>query len=43
MEIALTIEFDNAIQVGASGAPLGVGATIGRTISSLATGGGAAA
>lgn len=40
MEIALTIEFDNAIQVGPSGAPLGVGATIGRTISSLATGAG---
>ena len=40
MEIAMTIEFDNAIQIGASGQPLGVGATIGRTISSLATGGG---
>jgi hypothetical protein len=42
MEIALTLEYDNAIQVGASGAPLGLGATVGRTLGSIATGGGAA-
>jgi hypothetical protein len=38
MEIALTIVFDNALQVGATGAPVGLGATVGRTLSSLATG-----
>jgi hypothetical protein len=38
MEIALTIEFDNAVQVGLSGQPLGLGATVGRTLSTLATG-----
>jgi hypothetical protein len=42
MEIALTLEYDNAIQVGASGSPLGLGATVGRTLSSIATGGGPA-
>jgi hypothetical protein len=42
MEIALTLEYDNAIQVGASGSPLGLGATVGRTLSSIATGGGTA-
>jgi hypothetical protein len=38
MEIALTIQYDNALQVGPSGQPLGLGATVGRTLSSLATG-----
>jgi hypothetical protein len=38
MEIALTIQFDNALQVGVTGAPVGLGATVGRTLSSLATG-----
>lgn len=38
MEIALTIQYDNALQIGPSGQPLGLGATIGRTLSSLATG-----
>ena len=38
MEIALTIVFDNALQVGVTGAPVGLGATVGRTLSSLATG-----
>ena len=38
MEIALTIVFDNALQVGATGSPVGLGATVGRTLSSLATG-----
>jgi len=38
MEIALTIEYDNAMQVGPTGEPLGLGASVGRTLSSLATG-----
>lgn len=38
MEIALTIQYDNALQIGPSGQPLGLGATVGRTLSSLATG-----
>ena len=38
MEIALTIQFDNALQIGPSGTPVGLGATVGRTLSSLATG-----
>jgi hypothetical protein len=32
MEIALTIEFDNAIQVDKSGNPVGLGANVGRSI-----------
>jgi hypothetical protein len=38
MEIALTIQFDNALQIGPSGTPVGLGASVGRTLSSLATG-----
>jgi hypothetical protein len=38
MEIALTIQFDNALQIGPTGTPLGLGASVGRTLSSLATG-----
>ncbi len=38
MEIALTIEYDNALQIGPTGSPVGLGATVGRTLSSLATG-----
>ena len=38
MEIALTIQYDNALQIGLSGQPVGLGATVGRTLSSLATG-----
>jgi hypothetical protein len=38
MEIALTIQFDNALQVGVTAPPVGLGATVGRTLSSLATG-----
>ena len=38
MEIALTIQYDNALQIGPSGQPVGLGATVGRTLSSLATG-----
>jgi hypothetical protein len=38
MEIALTIVYDNALQVGVTGQPVGLGATVGRTLSSLATG-----
>ena len=38
MEIALTIEYDNALQIGPTGTPVGLGASVGRTLSSLATG-----
>jgi hypothetical protein len=38
MEIALTIQYDNALQIGPTGSPLGLGATVGRTLSALATG-----
>ena len=38
VQIALTIKFDNAIQVGASGQPLGVGEAVGRTLGTLITG-----
>lgn len=38
MEIALTIQYDNALQIGPTGTPLGLGASVGRTLSSLATG-----
>jgi hypothetical protein len=39
MEIALTIEYDNAIQTDKTGAPLGLGANIGRsTAQASATG-----
>ena len=38
MEIALTIQYDSALQIGVTGAPVGLGASVGRTLSSLATG-----
>jgi hypothetical protein len=38
MEIALTITYDNAIQTDGTGQPLGLGAAIGRTLGSMATG-----
>ena len=38
MELALTIQYDNALQIGPTGTPVGLGATVGRTLSSLATG-----
>jgi hypothetical protein len=38
MEIALTIEYDNALQIGPTGAPVGVGATVARTLTGIATG-----
>lgn len=38
MEIALTIQYDNALQIGPTGTPVGLGASVGRTLSSLATG-----
>ena len=38
MEIALTITYDNAIQTDATGTPLGLGAAVGRTLGSMATG-----
>jgi len=38
VKIALTITFDNAIQVNTAGEPNGVGQTISRTVGTLATG-----
>ena len=38
MDIALTITYDNAIQVGAGGNPTGLGGAIGRTVRTLALG-----
>jgi len=38
MDIALTICYDNALQVDAAGALQGLGATVGRTVRSLALG-----
>jgi hypothetical protein len=38
LTITLNIIYDNAIQVNAAGTPTGVGATVGRTIRTLATG-----
>jgi hypothetical protein len=37
--IALTITYDNAVQVDAAGALSGLGASVGRTVRSLALGG----
>lgn len=39
MDIALTICYDNAIQVDGSGNPTGLGASVGRTVRTLAVGG----
>ena len=39
MDIALTITFDNALQIDTAGNPTGLGANVGRTIRSLALGG----
>jgi hypothetical protein len=38
MDITLTIAYDNAIQTDATGAPLGIGVAVGRTLGTLATG-----
>jgi hypothetical protein len=40
MEIQMTLEYDNAIQVDGSGGALGLGAADGRTLGAMATGGG---
>lgn len=39
MDISLSISYDNALQYGAGGAPTGIGASIGRTVRTLAVGG----
>jgi hypothetical protein len=39
MDIALTVCYDNAIQVDSSGNPTGLGASVGRTVRTLAVGG----
>lgn len=36
--IALTIKYDNALQINTAGVPVGIGAAVGRTVRSLATG-----
>jgi len=38
MDITLTIKYDNALQVNTAGQPVGIGAAIGRTVRTLATG-----
>jgi hypothetical protein len=38
LDINLSIDYDNAIQVNTSGVPNGIGVNVGRTIRSLATG-----
>jgi hypothetical protein len=38
LDIALTISYDNAIQLNASGNPFGIGANVGRSLRTLATG-----
>ena len=38
LTITLSIQYDNAIQVNAAGTPTGVGAAVGRTVRTLATG-----
>ena len=38
LDINLSIDYDNAIQVNTSGVPKGIGVNVGRTIRSLATG-----
>ena len=36
--ISLSIKYDNALQINTAGVPVGIGAAVGRTIRSLATG-----
>jgi hypothetical protein len=38
MDITLSIAYDNAIQTDATGAPIGIGVAVGRTLGTLATG-----
>jgi hypothetical protein len=38
VDIALTIKYDNALQINTAGVPVGIGAAVGRTVRSLATG-----
>lgn len=38
MDITLTVKYDNAIQVNTAGQPVGIGANVGRTVRTLATG-----
>lgn len=38
VDITLTIKYDNAVQVDGAGQPNGIGAAVGRTVRSLATG-----
>lgn len=36
--IGLTVKYDNALQINTAGVPVGIGAAVGRTVRSLATG-----
>jgi hypothetical protein len=38
MDITLQIKYDNALQVNTAGQPVGIGAAVGRTVRTLATG-----
>jgi hypothetical protein len=38
MDITLAINYDNALQVNTAGQPVGIGAAVGRTVRTLATG-----
>jgi hypothetical protein len=38
MDITLSINYDNALQVNTAGQPVGIGAAVGRTVRTLATG-----
>lgn len=38
LDITLTVKYDNAIQTDAAGEPVGIGALVGRTVRTLATG-----
>ena len=38
MDISLSIAYDNALQVNTAGQPVGIGAAVGRTVRTLATG-----
>lgn len=38
LSITLTVRYDNALQVNSAGVPVGIGAAVGRTVRTLATG-----
>ena len=38
LDIGLTVRYDNALQISEAGVPVGIGAAVGRTVRTLATG-----